>query len=153
MSSLELKVPPPLIGLTVAAAMWLLAGALPDWGWDYPWRVELALLVALVGVGFDLAGLIAFRVARTTINPLKPGNSSALVVSGVYRLTRNPMYVGMLFLLFGWAAWLGHALAVLLIPVFVVYISRFQIAPEERILRSKFGEPFDAYTRRVRRWL
>ena len=154
MSRLELKVPPPVVGLLIALLMWLVAGALP--GGLSPgsvWGVWLAALLALVGLGFDLSGIIAFRSARTTVNPLRPDNSSALVVVGIYRFTRNPMYVGFLFLLLAWAAYLSHLLALLLVPLYVLYITRFQIKPEERILQSKFGPAFDEYKKRVRRWL
>ena len=103
-------------------------------------------------MGFDLLGLLAFFRRGTTINPLRPAKASALVTGGIYRITRNPMYVGMAFLLAGWAVWLG-ALWPFLGPVlFVAYLTRFQILPEERILRGKFAE-FDAYATRVRRWL
>jgi protein-S-isoprenylcysteine O-methyltransferase Ste14 len=76
-----------------------------------------------------------------------------MVTSGVYRHTRNPMYLGMLCLLGAWAAWLGNAAALLGLPAFVAYMNRFQIAPEERALAQRFGAAFDAYAARVRRWL
>jgi protein-S-isoprenylcysteine O-methyltransferase Ste14 len=115
-------------------------------------RLGLAGALAVIGVGFDLLGLLTFFRRRTTINPLRPARASALVTGGIYRITRNPMYVGMAFLLAGWAVWLG-ALWPFLGPVFLVaYLTRFQIEPEERILRSKFSE-FEAYAARVRRWL
>ena len=87
------------------------------------------------------------------MNPTKPDGTSALVVSGVYRLSRNPMYVGALFALGGWAAFLSHPLPVLFLPVFVAYMDRFQIAPEERVLSSKFGTEYETYKKSVRRWL
>ena len=115
-------------------------------------RLALAGALAVTGVGFDLLGLLAFFRSQTTINPLRPAKASALVTGGIYRITRNPMYVGLAFLLTGWAAWLGSLWPFLGPALFVAYITRFQIAPEERILRRKFGE-FDAYAARVRRWL
>jgi protein-S-isoprenylcysteine O-methyltransferase Ste14 len=116
-------------------------------------KATLAILIALTGVAFDLAGLISFRRAKTTINPLKPQRTSSLVARGIYRYTRNPMYVGMAFLLTAWAAWLAQPLALLGPVAFVLYINRFQIAPEERVLGTIFGEEFAAYKARVRRWL
>jgi len=74
-------------------------------------------------------------------------------VSGVYRLTRNPMYLGFLLVLLGWAIFLSNALAFLLLPAFIFYMNRFQIEPEEKALTSLFGQQFVAYTSRVRRWL
>ena len=113
----------------------------------------LIVVLVIAGVSFDLLGLIAFLRMKTTINPLQPGKASALVTGGVYRITRNPMYVGMALLLTAWAVHLA-ALWPLLGPVFfVLYINRFQIAPEERVLKELFGEEYVAYTARVRRWL
>ncbi|MBT9553679.1 MAG: isoprenylcysteine carboxylmethyltransferase family protein [Hydrogenophaga sp.] len=150
---LELKVPPPVVGLVVGVAMWFLAPLGPGLAVPDPARLWLALAVAAVGAGFDLTGLIAFVRRHTTVNPLRPTNTSALVTSGVYRITRNPMYLGMACLLTAWAVWLG-ALWPWLGPVaFVLYITRFQIQPEERVLTTLFGEAYTAYTRRVRRWL
>ena len=152
MQALELKVPPPVVGLLVAAAMWGVSDWPPAFTHAPTIRLVLAGVLAVVGVGFDILGLLAFRQSRTTINPLRPARASALVTAGVYRVTRNPMYVGMAFLLTAWAIYLGALWPFLGPLLFVAYINRFQIAPEERVLRSKFGE-FDAYAAQVRRWL
>lgn len=151
--TLELKIPPPLVGLACAL---LMAGA----GYAFPGlplatlpRALAAGVFVLAGLAFDVAGLVAFRRARTTINPLRPQNSSSLVSGGVYRLTRNPMYVGMACILVGWAAWLAQPLALLGPVIFVLYITRYQIRPEERMLEKLFGAGFTAYAAKVRRWL
>lgn len=153
MSWLEHRVPPPLVGLIVALLMAWLAGG-PEW--HVPSGVNglsMALLV-LVGLSFDIAGLLAFRASRTTVNPLRPERASSLVTQGVYRITRNPMYVGMVFLLLAWGFYLAHWPALLLGPVvYMLYLNRFQIAPEERVLLGLFGEEYRAYMARVRRWL
>lgn len=153
MPTLELKVPPPAVGLLCAAAMYGIATVAPDFPVATTLRVVLATLLAIAGAATDLAGLIAFRRARTTINPLKPQNSSSLVTGGIYRYTRNPMYLGMLAFLLAWSAYLAQPLALLGPLAFVLYINRFQIIPEERVLAGLFGEEFTAYTNRVRRWL
>lgn len=90
---------------------------------------------------------------HTTINPLSPRKSTALVTGGVYRFTRNPMYLGMACLLTAWAVWLAALLAFAGPVLFVLYITRFQIRPEERVLTELFGLPYTDYTQRVRRWL
>jgi protein-S-isoprenylcysteine O-methyltransferase Ste14 len=97
--------------------------------------------------------VVAFRRAGTTVNPMKPESSSSLVVSGIYAFTRNPMYLGFLFALLAWAIYLSHPAAFLVLPLFVWYMNRFQIEPEERALASLFGEAFTTYAARVRRWL
>jgi protein-S-isoprenylcysteine O-methyltransferase Ste14 len=152
---LEHRIPPPVVGAVVAAGMWVLASrigllSLPDFGLK---GVLTGLLVAL-GLAFDLAGLRAFLARRTTVNPLRPERASSLVTEGVYRVTRNPMYIGMVFLLLAWGLYLADAAALLLGPAcYVLYLNRFQIGPEERVLLGLFGNEYRTYMARVRRWL
>lgn len=150
---LELKVPPVAVVLIVAAAMWLLSIYVPALAFPLPWHKTLAALLAAAGVTLGLAGVVTFRRAGTTVHPHRPDKTSALVTSGVYRYTRNPMYLGLLLALTAWAVYLAHVLAFALLPAFVVYMNRFQITPEENALSEKFGPAFVAYKRSVRRWL
>jgi protein-S-isoprenylcysteine O-methyltransferase Ste14 len=152
MQWLEHKIPPPVVALACAFGMWAWGPTL-DWAGIEPLRKVVAAVIALAGLGFDAMGLLAFYKAKTTINPLRPGRASALVACGVYRVTRNPMYVGLALVLFGWALLLGGG-ALWLGPVlFVAFITRFQIVPEERVMDAKFGDDYAAYCRQVRRWL
>ena len=153
MASLDLKVPPPAVALVVALAMWWVSryGVLE--GVPLAWRVGAALVVAAVGAAFDVAGILAFGRAKTTVNPMKPEKSAALVSTGVFRITRNPMYVGMVFILLAWAVYLASPWALFGPLLFAAYITRFQIKPEERVLAARFGDEFASYTARVRRWL
>lgn len=153
MRSLETRIPPPALALLHAGAMWLAADRWPTPALAWPGRVWLVGVLVLVGLSFDLSGLIRFVKARTTINPMRPQKTSALVTTGVYRLTRNPMYVGMLCLLTAWGLWLAHPAALVALPSFVLLMNRLQIGPEERMLAGLFGEDYAAYTRAVRRWL
>ncbi len=153
MAKLELKIPPPVVALLCVALMFGLVHCAPNWQWGNPWRVPLTALLVGMGLASDIAGLLAFRRHRTTVNPLSPHKSTAIVQDGIYRFTRNPMYLGMALLLSACAMWLSHPLAWLVLPGFVAYITRFQIMPEERILRGKFGEAYQRYTQTVRRWL
>ena len=105
------------------------------------------------GIAIALAGVMKFHQAKTTVNPIRPEKTSAMVTSGVYRLSRNPMYLGFLLALVAWAIWLSHALAFAFLPFFVIYMNRFQIIPEERALAAKFGGKFTEYRNSVRRWL
>ncbi len=154
---LEHRIPPPLIDLACAALMWVLARWLPQAQWwprGASWLVWLvAIALALAGGLIALAGVHEFKRARTTINPLAPQRASALVQTGVFGLTRNPMYLGMLMLLMGCAAYLGNAVSLLVLPLFVWLLNTLQIKPEERILQDRFGEHFTRYAARVRRWV
>ncbi|MCC7483806.1 MAG: isoprenylcysteine carboxylmethyltransferase family protein [Burkholderiales bacterium] len=153
MKFLETAVPPPVVALACAGAMWAVALALPDLVVPVPWRRVAAMVLLAAGATIDAAGLLAFLRARTTVNPLRPANTSAMVTTGIYRVTRNPMYLGLVLILSAWAMWLAHPLAALGVAVFAVYIDRFQIRPEERILAAKFGGEFESYRRSVPRWL
>lgn len=153
MHVLDLKVPPAGLGLFMAALMWLASWAMPAFGFIFPAREFLSVSVAVAGVVVCGLGIASFRRARTTVNPMKPDSTSSLVVSGIYRLTRNPMYLGFLLILLGWAMFLSNVLAFLFLPAFIFYMNRFQIEPEEKALTSLFGRQFVAYTSRVRRWL
>lgn len=150
---LDHKIPPPVVGALVAAAMWAAADIGPQFELAPQLRYGLAATLVVVGLAFDLLGLLAFRAARTSINPLKPERSTALVTGGVYRVTRNPMYVGMAMFVLAWAVYLSSLLPLLGLPLFVTYITRFQIQAEERALKARFADAFVRYTTRVRRWL
>ncbi|MGL4324794.1 MAG: methyltransferase family protein [Beijerinckiaceae bacterium] len=138
-------------------------GALLTWSASCVWpaayaggqtaRTILAVIIALTGLAIEAAALWRFVVARTTVHPMRPARSSALVTSGLYRFSRNPMYVGQALLLAAFTLWLGHWAGMVAVPAFVAYITRFQIMPEERVLAAKFPQEFAAYRAQVRRWL
>lgn len=152
-NALELKVPPLVLVLLLAVAMWFVAMQLPSLAFTLPGRHGLAATISGVGILFLLAGVYEFQKAKTTVNPITPAAASAIVASGIYRISRNPMYVGFLLALTGWATFLAHPLTFLLLPVFVAYMNRFQISPEERALSAKFGDKYNTYKQGVRRWL
>ncbi len=152
MNALELKIPPPLVLLIFAIAMWFAAPLTQSLPIALNVRIAMAVLLVVVGESISIAGIMRFRRAKTTINPMKAGNASSLVTGGVYQITRNPMYVGMVLSLTGWAVYLASPITLLFAPLFVLYINRFQIAPEERVLTSIFGGDYVDYINRVRRW-
>ena len=153
METLELKIPPPAIALLVAVAMWALSRVTPSLQVPVGVRQFLALAVALMGIGFSAAGVISFRRAKTTLNPTRPQLTSALVRSGIYTITRNPMYVGLLLILIALAIFLSSPSALLGPVAYFLYVGRFQIAPEERALTALFGAEYTDYLSKVRRWL
>lgn len=150
---LEHKVPPPVVALLLGGAMAGVANWPPILPWPQPWARLLVGALALTGLACDLSGLLRFRRAHTTVNPLTPQKTSALVTGGIYRLTRNPMYLGLALWLTAWAVHLGSLWPLAGPVLFVAYITRFQILPEERHLHARFGAEYLAYTERVRRWL
>jgi protein-S-isoprenylcysteine O-methyltransferase Ste14 len=153
MQWLELKVPPVLVWLVVAGAMLGVSYSAPRLSFTLAGSSAIALALVVLGGSLAAAGVMAFRGRRTTVNPLTPSASSSVVSSGVYRISRNPMYLGFLLALAGWAVYLSNAGAAAFLPAFVAYMTQFQIKPEERALLAKFGSEFAQYMSRARRWL
>ena len=150
---LETLVPPPVVAALAAALMWGIARAWPELGVDIPAARQIALALAAPGLLLDFVGVLTFLRARTTVNPMRPHKARELVTGGLYAWTRNPMYLGWVPILAGWAVYLEQPLTLLVVPLFVAYLTRFQIIPEESALRQRFGAGFDAYARKVRRWI
>lgn len=153
MQSLELKVPPVAVTIILAAAMFGVSKVVPATNFVIPGSTSIALGCALCSGVIVISGVIAFRTSKTTVNPLDPGAASTIVSNGIYRYSRNPMYLGFLLTLAAWAVYLSNVVAALFLPVFVAYMNRFQIQPEERILLGKFGPAFSQYLAAVRRWV
>ncbi|WP_429911297.1 methyltransferase family protein [Glycocaulis sp.] len=153
MAFLDNRIPPPLVVLASGAAGWAIAELTPDLTISVTGQAALGLLVAALGVAIAASGILAFSKARTTVSPIDPGAATALVVTGIYNYTRNPMYLGMVVMLLGWTIILGHPGGLVGAALFVAYIDRFQIQPEERALQALFGDAFTAYRARVRRWI
>lgn len=150
---LKTRIPPPVYALVAAGLMWLLNVYVALFSYLVaPWN-RLGLGLIAVALLADLWSLWLFFRARTTPNPMKPQNSSQLVTAGLYRYTRNPMYVGMLLMLLGWALYLGSFSPLLVLPLFVWVINTQQILPEETFLTEKFGAVYRSYMQSVPRWL
>jgi protein-S-isoprenylcysteine O-methyltransferase Ste14 len=153
MKYLELKVPPLPLAVAMGAVMWAIDWWLPLQGSRTPSRTVIAGAMFIIAVAITTIAVLGFRKARTTVNPMAPEAASAIVSTGVYRFTRNPMYLGFLLALVAWAVFLGNFVSALVPVLFVAYMNRFQIAPEERALHARFGETYETYLRSVRRWL
>jgi protein-S-isoprenylcysteine O-methyltransferase Ste14 len=153
MPNLEIKVPPVLVAFIFALLMWLLTLVVPGIfiAASVVWPSVIILVV--IAAFFSIAGVVSFKKASTTVNPTTPDASSSLVTSGIYTRTRNPMYLGFLFFLFAWGVYLSNLYSIIFSAGFVLYMSRFQILPEETALLSRFGKPYSVYMSRVRRWL
>lgn len=153
MSQLELRIPPLVVWATFAAAVAALAYLVPVAKVAFPGHHPIAIACLLGGIAIAIAGVLAFRSARTTVNPRAPDRTSAIVTTGIYRWSRNPMYLGMALSLFGVAAWHSSLPGYLLVPMFCAYMTEFQIKPEERTLVAIFGQEFSKYMTKVHRWI
>ena len=153
MQWLETKIPPPIVMALLGAAVYGVAPLLPGFSFEFALRAYLAIALILAGLALNLLPGLAFLRAGTTFNPLRPDAATSLVTSGIYRHTRNPMYLGDSVILLGWALYLGNAAAFVAVPAFMLYITRFQIQPEERHLSARFPEAYASFRKRTPRWL
>lgn len=152
-SILDTAIPPPVVMLLVGAAMWAVAHGLPGIAYALPLRTPFAILIGVAGLLCNLLPKLRFGRAGTTVNPMRPESTRHLVVDGLHRYSRNPMYLGQLLFLVAWGIFLANGPAMMLPLLFALYITRFQIVPEERALAVVFGDAYAAYRGRVRRWL
>lgn len=152
MSGLNLKVPPPVVWIISAFFMWLLDVFFPTMN-EPELRFLIAPILAFIGIAFIVFGVLSFKKAETTIDPTTPEKSSSLVIVGIYKFTRNPMYMGLLFFLCSWSVFLFNLYSAFILIAFVLYLTEFQIKPEEEILTSIFGEEYIRYKNSVRRWI
>ena len=153
MNALALKVPPVAQVIITAAAMYGVSKMVPALTFSLNGSTALAVGLGVIGMSLGVMGVTQFRKAQTTPNPQALEKVSSLVTSGIYRYSRNPMYLGLVLILLGWAFYLSHFLAFVLLPVFILYMTRFQIQPEEQMMARKFGKTYQAYLNKVRRWV
>ncbi len=150
---LEHKVPPPIVTLTTIGGIYLCKRALPLDALIFSPSYGVGGALALLGFGIMLAGALEFRRAQTTVNPLKPEQASELVSSGIFKRTRNPMYLGMSLLIGAATLIIGHLSGVIWLMAFMLYIQVYQIHPEEKAMHKLFGDAFEQYRQQVRRWV
>jgi protein-S-isoprenylcysteine O-methyltransferase Ste14 len=153
MKSLKLKIPPPIVFFIAIACMWFIELIIPSLSYTLPFQKTVAMILSIIGGVFGVSSILTFVFSKTTINSVQVDAVSSLVSSGVYSITRNPMYLALLFVLLGWACILSNILALIVIPMYVLYMNYFQIIPEEIALESKYGDKFVQYKTKVRRWL
>lgn len=149
----SLWLPPPAIVAIAATLMWLTEQSMASWSLNLVGQQVLALLLVISGLALMMLAAWQLRQARTTILPFAPERTRQLVTQGIYRYSRNPIYLGDLLLLLAWAVWLGNGFTLIWLPGFIAYMNRIQIAAEEQALTAKFGLAYRDYCHTVRRWL
>ena len=147
----SLRIPPPIQGLFWGISMWGLAKLSFGFNFAFPGQSFIAFMIIGIGLAIEITAVLAFFKARTTVNPIHIEKASQLVTSGLYRFTRNPMYLGVSLLLTGWAVWLGNPLCLICVAGFVLVMNAIQIKPEEAALKKIFGQEYVDYTKTVRR--
>jgi len=149
---MRLKLPPAVIFLIFVLLMYGLDRFLPFGEFDFYGRKMLIRILAWAGMLIAVWAMILFFRKKTSMDPRAPEKASSLVTGGVYKFSRNPMYLALLLFLLAWGLFLGNAFNTLLAAGFVSYMNAFQIKPEEEALLASFGEPYARYYKEVRRW-
>ena len=153
MKFLELKIPPALLMLLFGGLMRLTDWLLPTFRVEADWTDYASKVLFLLAVTVVVSGMVSFRQAKTTVDPMHPERTTQVVTGGIYQLTRNPMYLGFALMLLAFAAKISNPVVIVFIPLFVWYLNRFQIKPEERALMQLFGDQYKQYQAKVRRWI
>lgn len=153
MSYLELKVPPVLVFLLAFSGMLGLPTLCQPCLFDWLLLRVVAAFLAFMAMLLAVTALRAFRHHRTTVHPMAPLKASTLVNSGVFQISRNPMYLSLAIVLLALCVWLGDPVTLIGVVFFIAYMTRFQIIPEERALTHLFGDDYKRYCQQVRRWL
>lgn len=153
MEKLERKIPPVAVFIVLMVVLNKVAHTFHGFTVSLPLNGLLFGLCFIVAGFIGLAGVYEFRRAKTTVNPIKVDQATSVVDTGIFAYTRNPMYLALFILLFGYSYWQQNILAIACSFLFVLYMNRFQIQPEERALETLFGEQYLDYKQRVRRWI
>ncbi len=150
---LELKIPPVIVVTFAALLMLATLLIIPSFPVPTIRHILLIIVPSIPAAIFGIAAITKFGRAKTTVNPTKPDTASTLVTTGIYAISRNPMYTALAFLLLAIATAIANTISLLILPAFILYLTRFQIIPEERALTKIFGPEYTAYQQKTRRWL
>ncbi|MGR5416338.1 methyltransferase family protein [Vibrio diabolicus] len=153
MRKLELRVPPVAVFLLVILLMYWLKGLTPNFMITVPFVGFVVAALTLLSGFIGIAGVYEFRKEKTTVNPVKPESATSVVSTGVFAYTRNPMYVALLLLIIALGLWWQHLSVIPCGALFISYMNRYQIKPEEHVLERLFGDDYLKYKNRVRRWI
>ena len=147
---LNTKIPPPIVTLLCIGIIYLFENQIE---YSEPDLKAVGIIFLILGLIIIFSAVLKFIKTKTTVDPTRPHKTSNLVINGIYKITRNPMYLGMLFLIMAYAIYNNNVMGCIIIPIFIFYINKFQIEPEEIEMRKKFGESFENYCKKVNRWL
>jgi len=150
---MKLKIPPALQVAIFAILMWVIKKLTLTAHLEFEQQRTLSWIIFAVGILIEIIAIYAFRKANTTADPLNPDKTSKLVIVSIYKISRNPMYLGMLFILLAFAIRLGNLFTFPVLILYVWYITTFQIKPEEKVLSKLFGPAYSTYCTKVRRWI
>ena len=150
---MDLKVIPVVQVFVAAILMVVISINTPSLYYNFPFKNLMVVLLLSLALISGILAIYCFKQHKTTVNPMSPEKASKVVDSGIYAYSRNPMYLALLLVLFTLTLVLNNIATLAIIPLFIAYITRFQIIPEERALTDNFGQDYLNYKEKVRRWL
>ena len=148
---METKIPPPIVTLIFGLAIYLSRTIFPEIEIQYSSFFGMVLL--LLGFLILISAVKLFRNDKTTVNPLSPEQATKLVTNGIFKLSRNPMYLGMAVILASVAVFFNIIGGIISMALFCLYITKFQIIPEEKAMKELFAQDFEQYMQATRRWI
>tara|TARA_X000000368_G_scaffold71246_1_gene51839 strand:+ start:634 stop:1080 length:447 start_codon:yes stop_codon:yes gene_type:complete len=148
---MKTKIPPPIVTLVSALLIFFSKELFPNYAFDY--QSMLSIVIFVSGLMILISAVSLFKKKETTVNPMNPEKASSLVVDGVFKHTRNPMYLGMSVVLLSISIQFNLIGGLLIVSLFVAYITAFQIIPEEEAMEENFGEEYLSFKRSTRRWI
>src|SRR6056300_388018 len=148
---METKIPPPIVTLLFGLSIYFSRGIFQ--AVEVKYSFYIAILLLILGLTVLISAVRLFRKDKTTVNPLSPEQATKLVTDGIFKYSRNPMYLGIAFILGSIAVFFNLIGGIILIALFCFYITKFQIIPEERAMSNLFSQDFDKYKQTTRRWI
>lgn len=148
---METKIPPPIVTLLFGLSIYFSRGIFQ--AVEVKYSFYIAILLLILGLTVLISAVRLFRKDKTTVNPLSPEQATKLVTDGIFKYSRNPMYLGMASILGSIAVFFNLIGGIILIALFCFYITKFQIIPEERAMSNLFSQDFDKYKQTTRRWI
>ena len=148
---MKTKIPPPILALIMIVIIYLSSLTVETFTFSY--QTVLGVLVVAIGLGCAVPSFRLFAKNKTTISPFTPSETTALVTSGMYRYSRNPMYLGLVLLTIAATIFFGTWLGIVIVVAFIFLLNLLQIIPEEEALLDIFGEEYVEYKKKARRWI
>ena len=144
-------IPPPIVTLICGLGIYFSRSLFPTY--NHTSIVIISSLFLSLGTMTLIAAMLSFKKQKTTVNPLQPERASSLVISGVFKYSRNPMYLGLSLILLSAAIQFNFVGGTLIVLMFIAFITKFQIIPEEIAMEKLFGEEFVQYKKKTRKWI
>ncbi len=148
---MKTKLPPPIITLTCIVINYLSTYLIKPI--KFPKIEIIGGLILVIGLVIGILAIFLFKKDKTTLNPINPEKATSLVTTGIFSISRNPMYLGLLFVISSTILFFGSWLGIIILIFFIWYINKFQIIPEEEAMEKLFGNKYNEYKKNVRRWI